>query len=252
MCEGLLNRPQVWWAQGDRGTTVSPGGWIRIFGRNFGKKPRILILSLDETKRVDLPLAGDEFAVSAEIPPDLPFGNYRLFVHGGVGGQAGWSEAVCVEVAKSTPWPTAVFNVREYGAQGDGLKDDTAAVLTTLQKADKAGGGIVYFPRGRYRLSDGLSIPRFTVLRGEKREWACLAWSELAKPPEALLRGTNSFGIEELTLYAKDHQHVIASDLGDKPAAGDVFVRRVRVRADVYRGHPSVAEVDKLFRRRCG
>ena len=74
-----------------------------------------------------------------------------------------------------------------------------------------------------------------------------------AKPPEALVRGTNSFGIEDLTIYAKDHQHVIASDLGDKPDAGDVFVRRVLVRADVYRGHPSQDEVAKLYsNRRCG
>ncbi len=34
----LFNRPQVWWAQGDRGTTASPGGWIRVFGRNLGMK----------------------------------------------------------------------------------------------------------------------------------------------------------------------------------------------------------------------
>jgi DNA-binding cell septation regulator SpoVG len=245
-CQGFLNRPQVWWAQGDRGLTATPGGWARIFGRNLGGKKAIVRLE-GEKRKTDLPAQGDEFAVSVEIPADSPLGDYRLFAHNGFGGQRGWSEPLRIEVAKPTPWPTTVFNVRESGAEGDGIKDDTAAILTALQKAEKAGGGVVYFPRGRYRVSDALVIPRFTVLRGEKREWSCLAWSEFAKPPEALVRGSNSFGIEELTLYAKDHQHVIASDLGDKPDVGDVFVRRVRVRADAYRGHPSQDEVAKLF-----
>jgi len=249
-CQGPLNRPQIWWAQGGNGTTASPGASIRVFGRNLAVKPfgKAAVRLHFGTQWIDAVAHGDEFAVSVKLPADLPAGNHRLVVRNGFGGESGWSEAVQIEVAKPKPWPTTVFNVREFGAEGDGVKDDTAAILDVLQKAEKAGGGVVFFPRGRYRVSDALVIPRFTVLRGEKREFSCLAWTDLAKPPEALLRGTNSFGLEELTIYAKDHQHVIASDLGDKPESGDVFVRRVRVRADVYRGHPTEAEVDKLFR----
>ena len=248
-CQGLLNRPQVWWAQGDVGLTASPGGRISVFGRNFDEKVLIALRSVDGNKQVSLAAAGDEYAISAYIPSDLLPGKYGLAVFAIKGGQASSSEpSLPIVVSKLTAWPTTVFNVRECGAEGDGVKDDAAAILTALQKAEKTGGGVVYFPRGRYRVSDALGIPRFTVLRGEKRELSCLAWTDLAKVPEALLRGTNSFGIEELTFYAKDHQHVIASDLGEKPDAGDIFVRRIRVRADVYRGHPSEAEVDKLFR----
>lgn len=249
-CRGLLNRPQVWWVQGDNGTTASPGGSIRLFGRNLAVRPfgKATVRLYAAAKWIDAVADGDEYAVSVKLPTDLPAGDYRLLVRNGFGGESGWSEPIRIEVAKPRAWPNTVFNVRDSGAEGDGIKDDTAAILTVLQKAEKAGGGVVFFPRGRYRVSDALSLPRFTVLRGEKRELTCLAWTDLAKPPEALLRGTNSFGLEELTIYAKDHQHVIASDLGDKPDAGDVFVRRVRVRADVYRGHPTEAEVDKLFR----
>ncbi len=216
VCEGVLNRPQVWWAQGDRGLGGSPGGWIRIFGRNLGGKKPVVRLEGDR-RRVDMVAKGDEFALLAKLPADVPIGKYRLFAHNRFGDQAGWSEPIEVEVANLTTWPATVFNVRASGAEGDGVKDDTAAVLTALDKADKAGGGVVYFPRGRYRLSDALSIPRAPVLRGEKRELSCLAWSEIAKPPESLIRGTNSFGIEDLTIYAKDHRHVIAGDLGDQP-----------------------------------
>jgi polygalacturonase len=43
-----------------------------------------------------------------------------------------------------------VFNVRSYGAAGDGKTVDTAAVNRTIEAAAAAGGGIVFFPVGTY------------------------------------------------------------------------------------------------------
>ena len=43
-----------------------------------------------------------------------------------------------------------VFNVREFGAQGDGKTLDTAAIQKALDECGKAGGGIVRFPAGTY------------------------------------------------------------------------------------------------------
>jgi len=127
------------------------------------------------------------------VPPDLPPGDYRLFVHNGYGGGA-WSAPVSVAVVSPPTWPQTVFNVKDLGAEGDGTKDDTAAILAALDKAGQSGGGIVHFPRGRYRISDGLSIPRFTVLRGAQRGQVALCWTDLPTPPDALVQGTNSFG----------------------------------------------------------
>lgn len=45
------------------------------------------------------------------------------------------------------------FDVRSYGATGNGTTDDTAAVVATLTAALAAGGGYVYFPDGRYRFA---------------------------------------------------------------------------------------------------
>ena len=44
----------------------------------------------------------------------------------------------------------AVFNVRDYGAKGDGLAKDTAAVQQAVDAAHAAGGGEVLLPRGMY------------------------------------------------------------------------------------------------------
>jgi hypothetical protein len=247
----LLNVPQIWWTQGDLGIEASPGGWIRVFGKNLGSKVNGSVAPaarLVGAKTVTLTLSADGYTGKVTLPSDLPPGQYMLRIHSGRGGPSGWSKPVAVHVAMPHPWPQTVFNVKDSGAAGDGVKDDTAAVRAALAKARQNGGGQVVFPSGRYRLSGGLKVPRFTVLRGDDRQRTCLAWNDLPKPPDALVAGTNSFGIEELTLYAQNYRHVIVGDLGDKPGAGDVFLRGVRVRANVFRGHPTVEQVDARFR----
>jgi hypothetical protein len=46
-----------------------------------------------------------------------------------------------------------VFNVKTYGAIGDGVKDDTLAINTCIAAANTAGGGTAYFPKGTYKVS---------------------------------------------------------------------------------------------------
>ncbi len=247
----LLNVPQVWWAQGNLGVDASPGGWIRLFGKNLGVTPKEMTTAtarLAGPQTMTLPVAADCYAAKLTLPKELLPGLYKLRLHSGLGGAAAWSQPVSVRVVVPRQWPQAVFNVKDCGAEGDGIKDDTHAVRSALDKARQNGGGQIYFPAGRYRLAGSLKIPRLTVLHGEDRQRACLAWADLPKPPDVLLGGTNSFGIEELTVYAQNYRHVIAGDLGDQPGAGDVFLRGVRVRANAYRGHPTMEQVDARFR----
>lgn len=48
-----------------------------------------------------------------------------------------------------------------YGAAGNGIVDDTAAVQAAL---DAAAGGAVFFPEGTYRITSGITIPSPCVL----------------------------------------------------------------------------------------
>jgi polygalacturonase len=55
------------------------------------------------------------------------------------------------------------FNVRDFGAKGDGLADDTAALQAAIDTATKAGGGTVEIPSGNYlsgplKLSSNLAL----------------------------------------------------------------------------------------------
>ena len=49
------------------------------------------------------------------------------------------------------------FDVSEFGAKGDGVVLDTAAIQSAIDAANKAGGGMVLLPAGRY-LSGSLRL----------------------------------------------------------------------------------------------
>jgi hypothetical protein len=47
------------------------------------------------------------------------------------------------------------FNVRDYGAVGDGTTNDTAAINAACAALNAAGGGTLYFPAGTYSTTGG-------------------------------------------------------------------------------------------------
>lgn len=63
-----------------------------------------------------------------------------------------------------------MFNVREFGAFGDDDANDVAAIQLAIDTAVQAGGGVVFFPAGRYRINAAVTIPVMTdksvILKG--------------------------------------------------------------------------------------
>ncbi len=53
-------------------------------------------------------------------------------------------------------------NVKSYGAKGDGITDDTNAIQAALNSFDDAGG-ILYFPKGHYLVSQPLIFPTLST-----------------------------------------------------------------------------------------
>ena len=60
-----------------------------------------------------------------------------------------------------------VFNVKDYGATGDGVVDDTAAMQSAMTAAG-VSGGTVYWPDGDYKFTAALSVGSDTKLLCEK------------------------------------------------------------------------------------
>lgn len=55
-----------------------------------------------------------------------------------------------------------VVNVKDYGAKGDGSTDDTVSIASAVAKVN-SDGGILYFPNGRYVVTDTFTITRYGV-----------------------------------------------------------------------------------------
>lgn len=74
----------------------------------------------------------------------------RRFLYGALSG-LGLVGLVRADTARSNePRPSGVFDVRDFGALGDGATRDTAAIQAAIDAAAANGGGIVVVPTGRF------------------------------------------------------------------------------------------------------
>jgi PA14 domain/Pectate lyase superfamily protein len=86
--------------------------------------------------------------------------------------EAGVAE-INVEYPVGTP---GVYNVRDYGAKGDGVTDDTAAIVAASKAIDdvpfsrpNADFSVIYLPNGTYLVSDTIQWRNFRILQGQSR-----------------------------------------------------------------------------------
>jgi hypothetical protein len=69
---------------------------------------------------------------------------------------------------RALPAPAVTHNLRDFGAKGDGVTDDSAAFLRAVTEVTH---GVILIPRGRYVLTQIVEIKKPNlVLRGEDRD----------------------------------------------------------------------------------
>jgi len=251
-----LNAPTVYWTQGDLGSASSPDGWLRVFGRNIARTVETVI-RLKPTKGL-----GNEITLRAsatsiwdatfKIPLNLPTGAYSARLWNGQGDADGWRDLGMWRVEAKSAWPQLILNAKAFGATADGSHDDTSALSGALQVLANKGGGTLFLPRGYYRVSGKLTLPPNTRLRGEDRTLVRLIWPDLLTPPLALLEGSSDFAIEDVTLVASNHAHIISGGFSSGPddraaEPQNITLRNITVRASMYRGHLTPDQVgDRL------
>jgi len=88
-----------------------------------------------------------------------------MTVVNGAGARAGTDGSDIPVKARGSVTPRALadrfaeqFNVRDYGAKGDGKTDDSAAIAAAIAAAEKNRGGTVRFPAGNYLIVKGVEI----------------------------------------------------------------------------------------------
>lgn len=68
--------------------------------------------------------------------------------------------------AASAPGYHTAVNVLDFGAAGDGVKDDVEAFKAAMKASVDAGNNCVFIPRGRYLIKGHLEIPANVMLLG--------------------------------------------------------------------------------------
>src|SRR5215469_18580013 len=91
--------------------------------------------------------------------------NHALAIMVGLMIAIGVMGVVSSGLAKSTA--SATFDVRSFGAAGNGRHNDTPAINRAIVAANQAGGGTVEVPRGRYLVGGSIHILSNVTLRLE-------------------------------------------------------------------------------------
>ncbi|AHF92182.1 hypothetical protein OPIT5_19955 [Opitutaceae bacterium TAV5] len=100
-----------------------------------------------------------EYTHTPDTHPNIPNCSYSGYNYG---------EKTLPSAADLAALP--LHDVTRYGAKGDGATDDSLAIRAALQSVDPDKGGVVYFPNGKYNVSQALFVHTSrTVLRGESQ-----------------------------------------------------------------------------------
>ncbi len=247
----LVNRPKAQWIYPQ---IQAPGESIRVFGRTFAwgsnlKQAQAVIRCSGTTNVIPLRTAArhhedahtSRWCLEAWLPENLPLGDYELFVHGHHGGSHGWSDPLNLTVQAPDTQPRRIVNIRDHGACGDGLNDDTSAFEAALKEA--APGGTLLLPTGTYALSHTIEIPDDLIIQGSgmhqtiianQQQPAISTWQLTAshssfKAKRALLTVMNRVALRDLTIRFMPATGA-ALRVGVDPAwSEDVSLYRVRL-----------------------
>ncbi|WP_394827651.1 glycoside hydrolase family 28 protein [Pendulispora albinea] len=80
--------------------------------------------------------------------------------------------------------PAATFNVKDYGAAGNGSANDSAAIDKAIAAANKAGGGIVLFPAGTYKSGNTVHLKSQVTLQIDAEATIVGSNADTYDPPE--------------------------------------------------------------------
>lgn len=89
---------------------------------------------------------------------------YARMTFGVEGNPDGFSVDTSGHIVCSSITSTGIVDVTGYGALGDGVTDDYAAITAAIAACPP--GGVVYFPAGVYMISNQISLPPRVTLQG--------------------------------------------------------------------------------------
>ncbi len=250
----VLNVPVVRWTQSDEGKITTPNGWIRVQGeclRVVDDAPITLTLKGENGQETVLTpeRVYDDYSVGFAVK-ELPMGTYTATYSNGLAE----CDAGTITVGESpmAKYPKDVFNVVEFGLDNTGVEDCTAKLRALMMKVEKNGGGVVYFPRGRYRLKGTFSIPKGVVMKGDGMDYTQIFWEDVwqsfgfdengkvvqmpDKLPETMIGASGDFAIEGIEFTAGRIGQWLEVGSAKEQVEGNIYLKDVRVRVATFSG----------------
>ncbi len=133
------------------------------------------------------------------------------------------------------------FSVKDFGAIGDGINDDTTAIQATIDFASQAGGGVVFFPTGNYKVSinpstfQALAVRSNLTLQGAGNEETIIKIADGQGNYSTIIGGENldtdlsDFAVYDMTIDGNGINNPVAAE-------SDLSLERMRYAIRVYSG----------------
>lgn len=149
-----------------------------------------------------------------------------IVVATGCAGERGSKEQRVGPVAEEKtiePLMGAVYNVRDFGAYGDGMMVVTDSIQAAIDRAAAAGGGLVYFPPGTY--VSGTLVLRDSVTLHLETGARLLGSPNLAHYPEHWpeMRSYTDNYVKQSLIYAEKASNIAITGRGTIDGHGSRF-----------------------------
>lgn len=107
-------------------------------------------------------------------------------------------EGVIEQFGEPPPVPVVyIYNVKEYGAVGDGVTDDTTSIQNAVNAA-QINGGTVYVPCGTYSISSSILITKPITIMGEGNGVGPHVGGQLLKTYASVIEAKSSFSTGDM------------------------------------------------------
>ena len=185
-----VNTTEAWWIGPNAATR---GNTVSVFGRNLAHQGATSYVYIQKAGMAGVwatVTAANPYKADFTVPSTLANGAYQVWIHNGHGGHYGWSGPLTLTVNDGTPWTSQQFNVKTYGAKGDGVTDDEAAIEAAVEAASHSPWSTVYLPAGTYMVSRGFTPPSQVRWLGDGPAQTIIrANSGFVKPPASTWDG---------------------------------------------------------------
>jgi polygalacturonase len=237
-----INRTEAWWIGPEK---AAPGTVVSVYGRNLARsngttQSHIYIKPVGGAGWYLTPRSVNPFRVEFEIP-DLPSATYEVWTHNSHGGRFGWSGPLLLDILAQSPWhgqDKRIIDVRHFGAQADGIADDTHAVAQALEAAGRSAPATIYFPAGQYRIMATLHAPANVTWAGDGMDETEIRLGKVIND-SMIVSPADNVGFRKLTLTGDRRSR-------DRPLVNLSFAKEIRfeaVRLDAW-GSPALEAQD--------